>query len=166
MVETVKLNKNQVSDFLSPVCSLYSDILGQCVDQVTHVIVLFSVYQRFCFQVSSSLQCSDIETGQEIVDFMINSPCESLDFATIESSADLANSLGDKTKQCASTSDIKTSAMSKERVGFVIDLQEQLSDDLDDEISNGRKPSKLGFRRKRQTLANLVTDLVQVNTSF
>ena len=38
-------------------CSLYSDILGQCVDQV-----------------AASLQCGDIQTGQEIVSFFVNSP--------------------------------------------------------------------------------------------
>ena len=38
-------------------CSLYSDILGQCVDQV-----------------AASLQCGDIQTAQEIVSFFVNSP--------------------------------------------------------------------------------------------
>ena len=38
-------------------CSLYSYILGQCVDQV-----------------AASLQCGDIQTAQEIVSFFVNSP--------------------------------------------------------------------------------------------
>ena len=47
----------QAAADLPPMCSLYSDILGQCVDQV-----------------AASLQCGDIQTGQEIVSFFVNSP--------------------------------------------------------------------------------------------
>ena len=47
----------QAAAQLPPTCSLYSDILGQCVDQV-----------------AASLQCGDIQTGQEIVSFFVNSP--------------------------------------------------------------------------------------------
>lgn len=149
IVESVKMNKNQVSSYLSPVCTLFSDILGQCVGQI-----------------SNNLQCSDIETGQEVMEFFVNSPCESLDFGTIEASAALAGALSDKTKDCAAitSTEVATSALRKERVGYVIAL-EDIEDKSDDELSNGRKPSKLGFRRKRQTLANFVTDLVQTISS-
>ena len=47
----------QAAADLPPMCSLYSDILGQCVDQV-----------------AASLQCGDIQTAQEIVSFFVNSP--------------------------------------------------------------------------------------------
>ena len=139
-VKTISLNKNQEATYKTVLCGLYSDVLQQCVDQV-----------------SSNLQCSGVETGQEIIEFFIHSPCD-LDFTTVESSAQFAGSLADKSKECATTSsDIKTSAVRVERLGFVLADPEAAAG-----VTNGRSPSKLGFRRrKRQTLANFVTNLVQ-----
>ena len=140
VLDTVSLNKKQAETKMPDLCDLYSEVLGQCVQNV-----------------AANLQCGDIETGQELISFYIRSPCR-LDFSTVEASSSLAGSLASLAKDCAaSEQEVSSAAVRTERIGFVIaDIESETS------LTNSRKPVKLGFtRRKRQTLANFVNNLVQ-----
>ena len=141
-LDTISLNREQVNTKLPPLCDLYGEVLEQCVQDV-----------------AANLQCGDIETGQELISFFVRSPCK-LDFSAVEASSSLADSLATLAKDCAATEqEVSTAAVRTERIGFVI---ADIDVESDTSLTNSRKPIKLGFtRRKRQTLANFVNNLVQ-----
>ena len=141
VVQTVELNSNKESQaqYREPLCSLYSDILQQCSDEMV-----------------ARLDCTEISAGQELMEFLVNTKCD-VSLGALQSTAALAGSLADKTKECLSNTDIKTSAFRSERLGIRLDTRNTAA-----VVQNARKPVKLGFtRRKRETIANMLNNFIR-----
>ena len=141
MVQTVELNskKESQAQYREPLCSLYSDILQQCSDEMV-----------------ARLDCTEISAGQELMEFLVNTKCD-VSLGALQSTAALAGSLADKTKECLSNTDIKTSAFRSERLGIRLDTRDTAA-----VVQNARKPVKLGFtRRKRETIANMLNNFIR-----
>ena len=141
VVQTVELNSGRESQaqYREPLCSLYSDILQQCSDDML-----------------TRLDCTEISAGQELMQFLVNTKCD-LSLAALKSTAALAGSLAEKTKDCLSNTDIKTSALRSERLGIKLDTRETAA-----AVKNARKPVKLGFsRKKRETIANMLNNFIR-----
>ena len=124
--------------FHPPLCSLYSDLLDQCSQDLV-----------------ARLDCTEITAGQELMEFLVNTNCP-LSLAAIQSCASLATALADQTKQCLANTDVTTSALRADRVAVILDMEDT------EAVVNARKPDKLGFsRRKRETIANMLNNFIR-----
>ena len=140
VVQTIEMNsKENQAQYREPLCSLYGDILQQCSDDMV-----------------TRLDCTEISAGQELMEFLVNTKCD-VSLAALQSTAALAGSMADKTKECLSNTDIKTSAVRSERLGIRLESRDTAA-----VMQNARKPVKLGFtRRKRETIANMLNNFIR-----
>ena len=140
VVTTVELAGGATrTQFREPLCSLYSDLLLQCSEDVV-----------------ARLDCTEISAGQELMEFLVNTDC-SLSLAAIQSCASLATALAGQTKQCLANTDVTTSALRADRVSVILEDSEDT-----EAVVNARKPDKLGFsRRKRETIANMLNNFIR-----
>ena len=60
-----------------------------------------------------------------------------------------------QTKQCLANTDVTTSALRADRVSVILDTEDT------EAVLNARKPDKLGFRRKRETIANMLNNFIR-----
>ena len=83
IIETVSTSAKQKAQFKDPLCSLHSDIFGQCSDTL-----------------SSRMDCTELETGRDIMDFLLDTNCD-ITLEALESGRELSLALKTKTRECS-----------------------------------------------------------------